>query len=71
MGTDSDFFFFDFDSFDPIEIKHVWYFVRILEHIIYICHVSLQEFVFSATIYKVGKCLMPSVLKFVLILKVV
>lgn len=65
------FFYFGFDSFDAIEIKHVWHFVRILEHIVYIWHVFLQELVFSATIYKVGKCLMPSVLKSVLMLKVV
>ncbi len=39
MVTDSNFLASDFDSIQSEDIKHVWYFQPILEHM-FICHAS-------------------------------
>ncbi len=97
MDTDSDFLASDYDSLQSEDIKNVWYFQPILEHIVFIWQESptkrtfLHEFVVIGTTlesdmilshlvydgqfflydyYKVGKYMMPSVLKSVQILKV-
>ncbi len=63
MVTDSDFLASDFDSIQSEDIKHVWYFQPILEHVFIQTRSVYDAQLSFVTIYKVGKCMMPSVLK--------
>ncbi len=67
MLTDSDFLASDFDSIQSEDIKHVWYFQPILEHILFSFvmrllatrRTFLREFVVIGTILKSGSVWCP------------
>ncbi len=61
MVTDSDFLASDFDSIHSEDIKHVWYFQTILEHMFSFVmhllatrHTFMREFVVIGTTLKSG-----------------
>jgi len=59
-GTEYEFFFLlasDYDSIHSEDIKHVWYFEPILEHVVSICHASSSNKVHvSAWASMFGQC---------------